>query len=306
MSTSPAPGGITLEFHRDPSAFLDVAGDYLAADPVASTVVTTIAQRTVAQLADGEEPPDWYWWLVVRDEAGAVVGAGMRTARVAPHPPYLLPMPDAAAVAVARTLCERDEQVLALNGALSAVELCAAELARLRGGTVSVSQHVRLHQVEAPVGLKPPSPAPGRLVPATEDDLELATAWFDAFMADADEQAGRPRGSTSHEVPSEDDMRRRLRSGIWFWVDAAGERVHLTAANPPAYGVARIGPVYTPPEQRGHGYASNAVAAVSRLILEAGARACLFTDQANPTSNKIYADLGYEPVVDMANLVIRR
>jgi hypothetical protein len=34
------------------------------------------------------------------------------------------------------------------------------------------------------------------------------------------------------------------------------------------------------------------------------AQVCLFTDQANPTSNKIYAALGYRPVVDMANLVI--
>ena len=31
---------------------------------------------------------------------------------------------------------------------------------------------------------------------------------------------------------------------------------------------------------------------------------CLFTDQANPTSNKIYTALGYQPVVDMANLII--
>jgi predicted GNAT family acetyltransferase len=229
----------------------------------------------------------------------------MRTARVDPHPPYLLPMPDAAAVALATTLCERDEEVLALNGALPAVERCADELTRLNGGTVTVGQHVRLHQVEELAGLVAPSPAPGRLVPATDDDLDLATAWFDAFMADADEQAGRPRGSTSHEVPGPDDMMRRLRDGMWFWTDPTGERVHLTAANPPSYGVARIGPVYTPPEHRGHGYASNAVAEVSRRILAAGARACLFTDQANPTSNKIYADLGYRPVVDMANLVIR-
>jgi predicted GNAT family acetyltransferase len=43
---------------------------------------------------------------------------------------------------------------------------------------------------------------------------------------------------------------------------------------------------------------------VSRLLQTEGARVCLFTDQANPTSNKIYAALGYQPVVDMANLAI--
>ena len=53
-------------------------------------------------------------------------------------------------------------------------------------------------------------------------------------------------------------------------------------------------------------FASNAVAEVSRRIQAEGARVCLFTDQANPTSNKIYAAIGYETVVDMANLVITR
>ena len=69
--------------------------------------------------------------------------------------------------------------------------------------------------------------------------------------------------------------------------------MHLTAHNPPSFGVARVGPVYTPGAHRGHGYASATVAAVSRMLREAGAEVCLFTDQANPTSNKIYAAIGY-------------
>jgi predicted GNAT family acetyltransferase len=76
--------------------------------------------------------------------------------------------------------------------------------------------------------------------------------------------------------------------------------------NPASLGVARIGPVYTPPEHRGHGWASNAVAEVSRRVQAHGVRVCLFTDQANPTSNKLYAALGYRPVVDMANLLVVR
>ena len=74
--------------------------------------------------------------------------------------------------------------------------------------------------------------------------------------------------------------------------------------NAPSFGVARVGPVYTPGAHRGHGYASVLTAHVSRLLRDSGTRVCLFTDQANPTSNKIYAAIGYEPVVDMANLVI--
>ena len=58
--------------------------------------------------------------------------------------------------------------------------------------------------------------------------------------------------------------------------------------------------MYTPPEQRGHGYASAATAALSQLLLERGRRFCfLFTDLANPTSNHIYQTIGYQPVCDV-------
>jgi predicted GNAT family acetyltransferase len=61
----------------------------------------------------------------------------------------------------------------------------------------------------------------------------------------------------------------------------------------------RIGPVYTPPDLRGHGYASAATAAVSRQALAAGAEeVVLFTDLANKVANSIYQRIGYRPVED--------
>ncbi|HTJ37299.1 MAG TPA: GNAT family N-acetyltransferase [Dactylosporangium sp.] len=289
--------GDRLQFLLDPGEFLAAAGDRLAADPLVSTVVTTTAHRLRAQPPDPDS-----WWLVVRDGDGAVVGAGMRTAPFRPRPPFLLPMPGDAAVELARALHERGEAVAAVNGALPAVELFAAETARLRGGSVRVARHTRLHELG---DLVAPAPAPGALRVATEDDFDLAEAWFAAFMGDADEQAGRPRGANADEMPSRDALLGRLRAGgLWFWVDEDAHPVHMTGDTPPSFGVARIGPVYTPPQQRGRGWASNAVFEVSQRILAQGARACLFTDQENPLSNKVYAALGYRPVVDMVNLVI--
>jgi predicted GNAT family acetyltransferase len=61
----------------------------------------------------------------------------------------------------------------------------------------------------------------------------------------------------------------------------------------------RVSWVYTPPEQRGHGYASALVAALTEQLLAAGNRCCfLYTDLANPTSNGIYQRIGYQPVCD--------
>jgi predicted GNAT family acetyltransferase len=89
---------------------------------------------------------------------------------------------------------------------------------------------------------------------------------------------------------------------VFVWVDEDDVPVNVTAATAPAYGVSRVGPVYTPREHRGKGYASAAVYAVSALLRQSGERPCLFTDQANPTSNKIYEAIGYRRLVDMANL----
>jgi GNAT superfamily N-acetyltransferase len=285
---------VALEFTTDAAVFLAAAGEYLAADPVLNTVVTANAHKP--RLTPDGLP---FWWLVVRDDAGSVVGAGMRTAPAPPFALYLLPMPAEAAVLLARTLHGRGEEALAVNGALPAAAQCAAELARLAGGRAEILVRTRLHELGELIA---PAPVPGRLAVATGEDLDLILAWLVAFMGDADEQAGRERGSGSHFAPDRTDLRRRIDDGrFWCWLDGDGRPVSVVGATPPVYGVVRIAPVYTPPEQRGRGWASNAVAEVSRRCQAAGDRVCLFADQANPTSNRIYAGLGFRPVVDMAS-----
>ena len=150
----------------------------------------------------------------------------------------------------------------------------------------------------------PPAPE-GRLRLATEADADLVLAWFEAFHAEADEQAGREPDPTSGEHNTLDSVLVRIREGIeWLWELPDGTVAHLSGAGLPSYGVSRIGPVFTPREHRGRGIASYVVGELTRRGLEAGHRMCLFTDRANPTSNKIYAGLGYEPVVDMAEHLV--
>ena len=72
----------------------------------------------------------------------------------------------------------------------------------------------------------------------------------------------------------------------------------MACRQPTVVGVARIGPVFTPCEHRGHGYGSAATARATADILADPAIPVLFTDLANPTSNKIYEALGYRAVED--------
>jgi len=290
-----------MEFFSDPSEFLAVAAERLAADPVVSTVVTTVADREVRRRASGEGPayphaPHWY--AAARDDSGRVTGIAMRTATSAPYPLFVLEMSTDDARALARRCFERGE-IAPANGALPAAREFCDELARLAGGRVEVREHTRLFELSE---LVPPARLPdGQLQVATAEHAELCLEWFNRFHREAAEQAGHSKTHSAVDEFTIDDMLRRIDEGrVWLWFDS-GEPVHLTGANPPAFGVSRIGPVFTPKEHRGRGYASAAVAEVSRQILESGARACLFTDQANPTSNRIYEALGYRPVVDMAN-----
>lgn len=291
-----------LELTEDPASFLSAAEQHLASDPVLTTVLSTVTARLAAGGDHAGAP--YRWWALARDERGKVVGVAMRTAGFAPYPAYVLTMPEDAARKLAATLHARGEVLGGVNGALPAALLVAEETARLTGGSVDVHEHLRLFELADLVD--PPHP-PGRLRPAREADADLVLAWYRDFGRAAAEQAGR---TEPHASPTESftrtEVTERIEAGlVHLWEDDSGQTVHLTAASPPAYGVSRIGPVYTPLEHRGRGYASAAVAGVSRQVLERGDRACLFTDQANPTSNRIYEALGYRPVVDMVNVLIR-
>jgi hypothetical protein len=292
----------TLHFYEDPALFLEDAADFLATDPVIGSVIATVTRRA-ASGADGSTGP-YAWWLLVREgstSSRAIVSAGMRTAPFEPYPTFVMPMPDSSAVELARVLHERGELLGGSNGALPAALVIAEETARLTGGRAEVNQHTRLFEcTEVTV----PEPGEGwHLRPARPEDAELCLGWYTRFGAEADEQAGREAGTGHTEHFTLEETRQRIdEEVIWLLEDAGGEVVHLTAVSTPAYGVSRVGPVFTPGEHRGHGYASYAVAELTRRRLAEGVRMCLFTDQANPTSNKIYEAIGYQRVVDMANL----
>ncbi len=297
-----------LEFFEHPQPFLETAGPLLARDPVLGSVIANVTQRTVRELAAGTDSwrevgaPFERWWVVVRDDSGAAVSAAMRTAPFVPYPTFSLSMSDAAAVELATALHARGEVLGGVNGVLPGARALADETARLTGGSVIEDTHKRLWEARAVV--LPQAPV-GTLRRATEDDADLVLAWFREFHSEADEQAGREPDPVSGAHNTLDSVLVRIREGVeWLWQLPGGEIAHLSGASLPAYGVSRIGPVYTPRTHRGRGIASYVVGELTRRGLEAGHRMCLFTDRANPTSNKIYAALGYQPVVDMADHLV--
>jgi hypothetical protein len=225
----------------------------------------------------------------VVDGSGTVVAATLRT------PPFnqvISQVTDLAAVDALAGALAGDE----LPGLLAPPEVCGRFLARwheLTGATARLEIAERIFRLERVI---PPSrPAPGSWRLAAPEDRSLVAGWLVAFSAEAlPEQA---------PIPNPLETADRWIAGtyrlLYLWEDG-GQAVSVVGAGGETPNGIRIGPVYTPPEVRNRGYASALTAAASADQLARGRRFCfLFTDLANPTSNKIYQAIGYEPVCDM-------
>jgi predicted GNAT family acetyltransferase len=96
-------------------------------------------------------------------------------------------------------------------------------------------------------------------------------------------------------------LRRIHDRDVFLWDDGGPVSLAALGRRTP-HGVS-IGPVFSPQERRGRGYASACVAALSQRMLDQGWAFCtLFTDLGNPTSNKIYQAVGYRPVCDFTEI----
>jgi len=138
--------------------------------------------------------------------------------------------------------------------------------------------------------IPPVRPAHGKMRLAVGEDIEIAAKWTYEFTREASLK-GDPedsRRSVEFKIRNKE---------LYFWVD--DQLVCMAAAARPTRHGIMVGSVYTPPEARQRGYASSLVAKLSQLQLDHGYQfVSLFTDLANPTSNKIYQNVGYSHVGD--------
>jgi predicted GNAT family acetyltransferase len=171
-----------------------------------------------------------------------------------------------------------------VSGVPESARAVAAAWQRQTAGHSCCRRYEAMHVLREVID--PLEPAAGTLRVARAQDRELLVDWERAFVAEAGVVP-------SAGAEAERTVDRRLATGAQYLWDDDGPASTLALA-PQVAGTVRIGPVYTPPQRRNRGYASAAVARASHDALARGARQCmLFTDLANPTSNKIYAAVGF-------------
>jgi hypothetical protein len=266
----------------DVDEYAAAAGPLLESDPERHTISLTVIAGAQERDQPLDRPELFAWWT---GSDGKVSGSASITP---PWPLLVETMPDNAIRPLVESLrSSPDVPVVGVNGPTDLAASFAVVWRAVTGQRAVVHDAIRLFRLGE---IRPPAfLPPGSARPADDADVPLLIDWFTRFG----EEVHGPN------VRVEENVRQRITSGsINLWCDEVGAPVSIAGHAVPAAGVARVGPVFTPADQRRRGYAGAITHAVSEQVLEKGLRAVLFTDQANPTSNALYMRLGYVPVTD--------
>jgi predicted GNAT family acetyltransferase len=197
---------------------------------------------------------------------------------------------DSALEAIARELRAKAVTVPGVNSSADIARKFALMWSELSGHTFRVQMAQRIYQLSRVTN---ETRAAGHLREPNQSDDALLCEWRAAFSIDAEGMdPGQAREAAALPLPHS----RRL--VLW---EVEGTAVSMAGFSGPTPNGIRVAWVYTPPENRGKGFAGACVAALSQKLLDEGRKFCfLYTDLANAISNHVYQKIGYEAVTDAA------
>lgn len=271
--------------YDDPNEFLGLVGELLAQNETKNNLILGLALRLKQDLqAFGQASP---LMALVREEFGNIAAAAVMT-QPFPVVVYCEPLNPAALEALIDFLAASERQVSGVNG-VDAVSDAFARIWQEKTGQACRSVlRMRAYELRSVVPVEYPS---GGMRLAKPHEAQLAADLHNAMV---EEVVSGPR-----RVATAESQISQIESGnVFFWEDE-GKVVAVTVANRPQIKGICLSGVYTLPQQRKKGYARALVAEVSKELLRRGYKLTnLFTDLSNPTSNKIYQEVGYQPVCD--------
>jgi GNAT superfamily N-acetyltransferase len=271
----------------------------LAAEATANTQVLAVFDRLLRDgpHAFGERDPEMLTWY---GSQGTIEAALLRTP---PHAYIFAGDPEPACLAALAELLldpanrlDGDEINLPEHGATAFTEAWATRAGR----PARVAEQDRLYRL-AELTYPEPMPA-GRAKLAEPADLPVAARFLAGFWSEVERLTPQQVPMAALRIAGS----RIAEGNFLLWLDGEQTPVSAAACIPIVAGSGRIGPVYTPPELRGRGYAGAVTAAAGQLLLERGAaRVLLFANLDNPTSNALYQRIGYRAVADRVRVELR-
>lgn len=174
----------------------------------------------------------------------------------------------------------------------------ARQWSKIAKKEMTLAMGQKIYQLEK---VTKPKNVVGKITNATEIDLSLVSEWLYDFTTES-----IPHQPTTLEKMTVLANAKILKNEVYLWKDQNDQTVSMNLVGRPTKNGISISGVFTPKKWRGYGFASAVVAYSSQAMLGAGKRFCvLYTDIANPTSNKIYQRLGYQEVASSADFIFK-
>jgi predicted GNAT family acetyltransferase len=272
-----------LDRYRRATDFLADAGAWLTEREAEHNLILGIASGLEDDETSASGEP--LYLALVRD-GPRPVAAALRT------PPWNLLLSEVDDLSALGVLADdlAGPELPGVTGPPDAVRRFAAAWTAANAGRSEVTMEEGVYRLTRVI----PPTVVGEARRAAEADRPLLLDWLTAFAREA-LPGGDDEARMRDIVEGWDPEGQRQ---YWLW-EVDGRPASVVGAGSRTPNGVRIGPVYTPPEERGHGYASGLTAAASQWNLDQGRRFCfLYTNLANATANHIYQAIGYERVTD--------
>ncbi|WP_270342939.1 GNAT family N-acetyltransferase [Bacillus mobilis] len=199
-------------------------------------------------------------------------------------------------VELAKELTKVYPNVPGLIGNKKVVQRLAEEIAAIENKKMNVAMEQGIYELKQ---VQKKWNGDGIFREVSSEELPLIEQWIYQFCEDVKLPTTKEEAKqTAHTLITN----RRL-----FGLEVDGKLVSVAAKTRPTTNNITVNFVYTPKEERKKGYASSCVAALSQRMLDEGYKTTtLYTDLANPTSNKIYQEIGYEQIAESVLIFLEK
>jgi uncharacterized protein len=265
---------ISVRFFEDARLFSAAAEEFLLSHSILHNLILTIVDNRLTQHEPGR------YWVAVR--AHQVVGVALQSPLT--YPATVVPMERDVTAALVDAIADAGIILPGVNGEVATAASFAGRWTERHKSGASPAQGFRIYEL---IELNGIPPVEGLLRKAEDRDCDLAVTWLQEFFVETLTPPNSPENLIDAALSSE---------RLWLWQN--GSVLSMAISSKPIQGVVRVSAVYTPLENRRHGYATGCVHGVSKHLTDMGYRCMLYTDLGNPTSNSIYRRIGYRAIAE--------
>ncbi|MAW07562.1 MAG: hypothetical protein CME61_04695 [Halobacteriovoraceae bacterium] len=272
---------IVVARNKTAKEFMDTNDSLLRQDVTSNNFFLGFATQIIkGEINSGEEI-----FLTVY-ENDKVIGQAINTDK--DHNLLLTKMSARFAPYIVNEFLKYRNEVFGVGGDQVISQSVAEELGKVIDKNYRINDHLGIYELNS---LIMPDICESILLQQNEVEENLVLDWTIAFI----KECHLAPNIEPVEVAKNLLKRHKSTKGYRFLRNVDGEIVSMAVKHREFEDRATVSYVYTPPKYRRKGYGKIVTALLSKELLEGKYVQCnLFTDMKNPTSNKIYQEIGYK------------